>query len=701
MKHGAFALLLVMVSVVASTQTVNSPMAAQTDTFTITFDVTPSVAPLNGGVGVSGVEVVAWGDMSSIIGFTPTGIIRTRNGADYQQLEVLSYEAAKAYHVVMTVDVPGQKYSATITPDGGSEVVMAYEFGFRAEATEINNFFSHNDSIVAWGGVHDATLDISNFILLDSVINIDYGIQVGTVQNIPIARQTGRFIAELNVLPSHDSMNSAFALSADTTAGWGDMSPIVRFGILGKIDVRDGDTYTALTEYKYFKDRTYKLRMEVDVHTNTYNVSVTGDDNITVMLAEDYRFRLAATELNFRVVNVDTITAWGGIPGSTLLVNNFNLEFNPAKTKIYATSVAPVIDGDISDGFWDEIEAQECLNNMSAPIASETDLSGYWKAVWTEDTLYVMANVVDDSLFDNSAPLWNTDGVHLYWGLMNNRNGLGGMATPITDPADSSKLFGQYYFASDGSTASGGEIGAWMPGVVPIINPNDTGYIFEAKLPWSSIDKNSIGFSATEGTKILFDVNIVDNDNDGWWSELQWSSNQNNYANLDDAGELELAKILDVSTLVAVIDSSQAIVDAAVVGEGEGEYSQESVDAANTAIADAQAVLDGTDSQEAIDAAVNDLRAAMEQFLPNTVSVRSFLSPGFSMYPVPVHDLLNINNISNVHQVSLYAISGEILQVYKTSGNNLTLDLSELNSGMYLLRFKTNLGVSVKRFIKR
>ncbi|MEN8227690.1 MAG: sugar-binding protein [Bacteroidota bacterium] len=775
MKKWFFAMWIVVAPAMAMAQTVNTPMTPQTDTFTITFDVTPSVAPLNAGVGVSGIEVAAWGDMSSIIGFTPTGIIRTRNGAAYQQLEVMTYEAAKPYHVVMTVDVPGQTYSATITPDGGTEVVMAYEFGFRAAATEINNYFSHNDSIIAWGGVHDATLDISNFeLLVDTVIDIDYGIQIGTVQNIPIPKQTGRFIAELNVLPSHDSMNSAFALSADTAAAWGDLSPIVRFGTQGKIDVRDGDTYTALTEYKYYKDRTYTLRMEVDVFTNTYNVSVTGDDKQTVLLAEGYQFRIPATELNFRVVNVDTITAWGGIPGSTLTITNFKLTHNPAMGKIYQTSELPVVDGDISDGFWDDVEAIACLNNMSKAVESDTDLSGYWKAVWTEDTLYVMANVVDDSLFDNGAPTWNTDGVHLHWGLMNNRNGIGTSANPTSDPADSSKLFGQYYYAADGSIASGGEVGAWIPGVTPLIVANDTGYVFEAKFPWSAIDRNSIGFSAEEGTKILFDVNLVDSDNDGWWSELQWSANQNNWSNLDDAGELELAVMIDVSTLVSVIDSITAIVNAAeagygpdhyrqevldianaaiaaaqaivenpesqtevdeavialrngmllfvpnmydytelaavidssttvvagaVIGTGDGEYSQESVDAANAAIAAAELILAGTDSQDAIDTGVSDLRAAMAMFV--AVSVQDFLNSDFSMYPVPVNNLLHIRNVSNVDHISVYAITGNLMQEQVVVENDVILDLSELSSGMYIIKFRTDLGDSAKSIIKQ
>ncbi|MEN8157587.1 MAG: sugar-binding protein [Bacteroidota bacterium] len=698
MKKCMIALMMVITPGVAFTQTVNTPLTPQADTFTIIFDVTPSVAPLNGGVGVSGSDVAGWGDMGAIIGFTPDGIIRARNGAAYQQLEVMNYEATKAYHVVMTVDVPGQKYSATITPDGGSEVVMAYEFGFRAAADPVNNYFTHNDTNTVWGGVHGATLDISNFVLVDSVIDISYGIQIGTVQSIPITKQTGRFVAELNVLPSHNLMNSAFALSADTAAGWGDLSPIVRFGTNGFIDVRDGANYAALQEYKYSKDKTYGIRMEVDVFTNTYDVYVTDDDNKTVLLAKGYRFRIPATELNFRVVNIDTLTVWGGIPGSTLQVTNFSIDHNHAKGKIYRTETFPAIDGDISDGFWEDIKAHKCQTGMSKELASEDDLGGYWKAVWTSDALYLMALVEDDSLFDNGAPTWNTDGVHIYWGLLNNRNGLGGNAVP---PADSSKVFSQFYFAADSSTASGGEVGHWLPGVSHVIVPNDTGYVLEVKLPWEVMNQNNIDFSAEKGTKILFDVNLVDSDNDGWWSELQWSSNQNNWASMTGAGELELDAYIDLSLLASVIDSSIAVVDAALVGSGNGEYTQESVDAANAAITTAKDILDWADDQAAIDAAVSDLRAAMALFVPITVSVQDFLSPEFSMYPVPVIDLLHIRNVSNVDLLSLYSVSGKLIQEQKISGSNVTLDLSGLNSGMYIVKFATGHGQAVKGIVKQ
>lgn len=603
-----------------SAQTVNTAMTAHADTFSVTFDVTPSHAPMNGGVGLSKGEIGSWGEMSTILGFAPDGNIRARNGGSYMNLEILPYEAGKVYHIVMTVDVPNNTYSATITPDGGTEVVMAYEFGFRAAADTINNYFSHNDSLIAWGGVHDATLDITNFVIEDNPIEIEYGITIpasdGYTTSIPIAPQTARFTAEFSAIPSHDSMNAGLGMSKDTAMAWGDLSAIVRFGTTGLIDVRNGGTYEAMAEYKYYKDRTYDFSVDVDVLSNTYSVTVTGDDHVPVLLAENYGFRAAADTLNFRVLKVVTDPSWGGKPDSYIDVSNFKISFTPATTKVYSADSLPVIDGDISDGYWDNIEQHDMKMSISKPVVDPADASAFWKAAWTQDTLYVMVDVNDATLWDTTGgqtPTWNTDGVHFYWGLLNDRNGEGGSA-------DNSKVFGQFYYP----TGSGGFINEWVIPNFSLVKKEDgSGYIYEAAMPWTGIDRNGVLVDADSimaGKKFLFDVDMVDNDSDGWWSELYWSSDMNCYVNMDHAGEVELVVTVNKTELQSVVDSSTAVVNSAVVGWDTGEYPQKSVDTANAAIAVAQGVLGSSESQPEIDQATTDLRTSMAGFVPNAYS---------------------------------------------------------------------------------
>ena len=176
---------------------------------------------------------------------------------------------------------------------------------------------------------------------------------------------------------------------------------------------------------------------------------------------------------------------------------------------------------------------------------------------------------------------------------------------------------------------------------------------------------------------------------------------QNNWNNMDDAGELELAEMVDTSVLSSVIDSSKSVVDAAVVGNQEGEYPQETVDAANAAIASAEAVLAEAETQAAVDAAVADLRDAMALFLPNTVAVKELLKQEFSMYPVPAGNLLHIKGVSNVDLVSLYAVTGQLIKVRTINEDHLTLDLSDLEPGMYMIKFNTDKGTAVRSIVKQ
>ncbi len=89
----------------------------------------------------------------------------------------------------------------------------------------------------------------------------------------------------------------------------------------------------------------------------------------------------------------------------------------------------------------------------------------------------------------------------------------------------------------------------------------------------------------------------------------------------------------DTTELLAVIDSSKAVIAGATIGDAEGEYTQVRVDAANAAIATAEAakaaVVSGT-TQAEVDQATAGLRAAMELFVAqlavNTIYVDPLLS---------------------------------------------------------------------------
>lgn len=773
-KQGILAFCMAMISSFAFSQAVNTSIDAQTTEFTVSFDITPSHAPMDAAVGFSEGAVAGWGDMSSIVGVHSSGYFQARNGGAYEKMALLMYEANTTYRVVMTVDVVNNTYSATVQPEGGFESTVAYNFAFRKAATSIDNLFSYNNDLEAWGGVPGASLDITNYMLADTVASSSYfAIEPSIYQNFAFPPQTGIVVCEFDATPTMDTIECAVSLNnapSMINPDWGSMSTIVRFGNNAHIDCRNGGGYEApAVPYMYSKDQKYHIKMEVNIINNTYDVYIT-NDTATILIADDFGFRNATQELNYRAI--------ASVSGdqSELFVTNFDIRNAFESTSILYAATLPTIDGDLSDGYWDAIEENVNATAVKAmdTVTVDNQQSASWKAVWTEDTIFVMVSVTDKTPYDGSAQLWSNDGVHIYWGVENNRNGAGGKATPTSTPADSAKTFGQYYWTTDGSQAYGGVIHP-DNGLNYVIMSNDTGYVFEGAFPISALNRYGAGFVPMGDGKILFDVDVIDH-NGTSYNELQWSSYQNNWNNMDNAGEMSFVKTLDYTELTSVIDSSktvvgaavvglspeefrqetidaanvaiataeaangvlgtqteidaataelrasmdlfipnmydytelgtvidssQAVIDAAVPGDAEGEYMQSVINAANLAVYNAEQVLAGADSQAEIDQATADLRAAMELFVPNEASaVIDALSANFAMYPNPVKDVLNIRNIAEVKSVSIYNSAGMEVGLYSNKGESMSLNLSELNAGLYIIKFTTEDNVATRHFIK-
>jgi hypothetical protein len=72
----------------------------------------------------------------------------------------------------------------------------------------------------------------------------------------------------------------------------------------------------------------------------------------------------------------------------------------------------------------------------------------------------------------------------------------------------------------------------------------------------------------------------------------------------------------------------------------------------------------------------------------------------FGIYPNPVDDYLYISTNEAVKEIHIYNMLGmTVYQTAKYNGNSI--NVSELNNGMYLMKVITENGESVKRFIKK
>ncbi|WP_367870194.1 hypothetical protein [Luteolibacter sp. Populi] len=117
----------------------NRPIAAQTGSFTISFNMCPAAANIDALTGVSNSTASSFGGVAAVVRFASNGVIDSRNGNAYAAANVLNYQAGVTYRVQMAVNVATRTYSATVTPPGGSAVTIANNYAFRTEQASVGS----------------------------------------------------------------------------------------------------------------------------------------------------------------------------------------------------------------------------------------------------------------------------------------------------------------------------------------------------------------------------------------------------------------------------------------------------------------------------------------------------------------------------------------------------------------------------------
>ena len=81
--------------------------------------------------------------------------------------------------------------------------------------------------------------------------------------------------------------------------------------------------------------------------------------------------------------------------------------------EVIKADIAPVIDGLNNDPAWGNTDWHDIDQAIIGELPEKSDFSGRYKVVWTEQKLYILAEIVDDILADRHAhPLesyWNDD----------------------------------------------------------------------------------------------------------------------------------------------------------------------------------------------------------------------------------------------------------------------------------------------------
>ena len=73
----------------------------------------------------------------------------------------------------------------------------------------------------------------------------------------------------------------------------------------------------------------------------------------------------------------------------------------------------------------------------------------------------------------------------------------------------------------------------------------------------------------------------------------------------------------------------------------------------------------------------------------------------FDMYPNPANSAVTINAKNNIDSISVFNLLGQEVMVAAPNAVQTTLDISNLNSGVYLVRTTSQGKVATSRLIKR
>jgi hypothetical protein len=154
----------------------------------------------------------------------------------------------------------------------------------------------------------------------------------------------------------------------------------------------------------------------------------------------------------------------------------------------------PVIDGEV-DGLWAGASTQSFV-----PLEDPADGSGTWKVLYDAENLYVLVDMTDDSLQNDSSSSWQDDSVEIYFDGGNTK-----LDTPLSGDDH------QYTFGWTTEDIQGTNVAGYTEGIEHAQATTDTGWCIEVKMPWQSI----WGVEPQAGDLIGIDCYYNDDDDGG------------------------------------------------------------------------------------------------------------------------------------------------------------------------------------------
>jgi hypothetical protein len=145
----------------SSIQRVSFPVSPTTTAFTATFAATPSASAMDADLGFFASASSTQPALSSLINFSPAGIIQVRGGDSFTSSNV-SYAAGEILQFRLVENLPATTYSLFVMPPGAAEIPLATDLQIPSDQRGATTLGGWGLLVNAPDG---ATLSICNFSL--------------------------------------------------------------------------------------------------------------------------------------------------------------------------------------------------------------------------------------------------------------------------------------------------------------------------------------------------------------------------------------------------------------------------------------------------------------------------------------------------------------------------------------------------------
>ena len=86
--------------------------------------------------------------------------------------------------------------------------------------------------------------------------------------------------------------------------------------------------------------------------------------------------------------------------------------------------------------------------------------------------------------------------------------------------------------------------------------------------------------------------------------------------------------------------------------------------------------------------------------LSDTAGVEDESLVTLNMYPNPAIDVLNISSQSTINTVEIFNVLGQKVITMQVEDTSTEINVSNLNAGIYLIKYEINNSTSTKKFVK-